>query len=561
MGHGTRFRQMAVVQGQQQSTVAADPKDFPGFGYLLGLPRPWQRSRWGDDRAAARGVLARLVEALPATAEWTSPLKPGIAPDDNPFIPSGYTYLMQFVAHDLVQTAVPFWDAAARGIGSANNRSQGMMLDALYGGGPLTCPAAYEHAAANTNDTESPTRLRLGGIAGATGSGPGNARDLRRGTRQSGHAPRMPEHAGCPLAPAVRAADSRNGDNPILAQLAGLFSLAHNIIADNVQPVRPEARHAYARAIMQAVYHSIIRCDLLPRLLHPAIWRALNERAPNSEDWLWQQSGVPLELSHGALRVGHAMVRPGYILNDWQEQWTVAQIMTGNRGAAGAPCMPLPAESPTESPADPIVQWSRLFNLGSTPDYSRRISATRSSLDFRGLLPADETSFPDAVTFRDLLSAAAARMWSVDAMLGAIMERSPGLIPAGGMFANPVRRRSLIAQWLTKIAARSVSLTDADILQLSNDPPLPLFILLEAGLDPILRGRCLGMLGSVIVGEVMFKRLAMERDRLEMLRTAAHTALPADLAAAVAAIDSMPTLVQFAAQFGGFGARTELPFI
>ena len=549
MGHGAELRNIDVARREQPSVAVLDRADFPGFGYLLGAPKPWQRSRWGNNPAATRDLLARLVRALPDSADWPCPLKPGVDLDDNPFIPAGYTYLMQFVAHDLVRTEMPFWQAAAQGIGSANLRTEGLMLDALYGGGPPACPAAYASApSANSNSVGGQARLRLGRVAGH-GDGPGVLRDLAPATAGTPAA----DHAGRRADATVQAADPRNDDNPMLAQLAVLFSLAHNIVADSVQPFRPEARFAYARAIMLAIYHSIIRCDLLPRLLHPAVWRAMNERNASDEQWLWREPGLPLEFSHGAFRSGHAMVRPGYILNDRMGMQDIGAILRQTAGTGGGARMPLTA--------DWIVQWSRFFTLGPAPNYSRRISPTRSSLDFRGVVPHADASLPDSVVFRDLLSAAAAGLWSVDAMIEAILERAPDLVPVGWMFANPARRRSIFAQWLTKAGAATSLLSDDDIAALADDLPLPLFILLEAGLDPILRGRCLGVLGSVVVGEVIFRRLAMERDRLEMLRTAAQTALPADVAAAAAEVDSMPGLVLFVARFGGLDACGELPFI
>jgi hypothetical protein len=546
MRHGAWLRDIAVTQ-REQYTAAQDPTELPGSCYLLGVPQPWQRSRWGNNPAATRDLLMRLVQALPAAAEWSEPLKPGVGLDDNPFIPSGYTYLLQFAAHDLIRTEPPFWQNAARAVGSINTHTDGLMLDALYRDGPSACPAAFASAAvANTNDVGQQSRLPLG----RTGYGDGAwaMHDL-----PSGAAGRMATELTGRAAATASAADPCNDDHPILTQLIALFALAHTIIADNVQPVRPEARFAYARAIMLAVYHSIIRCDLLPRLLHPAVWRAMNERNASSDQWLWREPGLPLEFSHGACRSGHAMVRPSYVLNDRTGAQGIELILGETRSTDSNTRRPLDA--------DWILQWSRFFTLGPAPNYSRRIGATRSSLDFRGLCAADGISVPDSVVFRDLLSAAAARLWSVNAMIEAIMERAPDLIPVGWMFANPSRRRCMIGQWLTRIRPLAGMLTHNDIASLADDPPLPLFILLEAGLDPILRGRCLGVLGSVIVAEVLFKRLATERARLEMLRTAAQTALPDELAAAAGGIDSMPGLVQFVARFGGLEGCTDLPFV
>jgi hypothetical protein len=71
----------------------------------------------------------------------------------------------------------------------------------------------------------------------------------------------------------------------------------------------------------------------------------------------------------------------------------------------------------------------------------------------------------------------------------------------------------------------------------------------------------MGVLGSIIVAEVLGKRLAVERARLEKLKIACQTALPADLWAQVTAICSMPKLVNFVAQSQGLNACAYIPFI
>ena len=48
---------------------------------------------------------------------------------ENPFIPSGYTYLLQFVAHDLVHSAIPLSVAGGLGGGTANARRTPLRLE------------------------------------------------------------------------------------------------------------------------------------------------------------------------------------------------------------------------------------------------------------------------------------------------------------------------------------------------------------------------------------------------------------------------------------------------
>ena len=78
-----------------------------------------------------------------------------------PHIPSGYTYLLQLVAHDLVQSSVPMSIIEETGSGMLNARRSGLRLDTIYGGGPMVCPLAY---ALDDKQDESRTRLRLGSL-------------------------------------------------------------------------------------------------------------------------------------------------------------------------------------------------------------------------------------------------------------------------------------------------------------------------------------------------------------------------------------------------------------
>ena len=165
MSHDTRSRAQVLGEGLKKCPHAIEPRGFPGFGHLFDDPREpelvnGQRSQLGADPAAAHELLSALSQALPPSAGyWAGPMQPGLDPDDNPRIPSGYTYLLQLVAHDAVQTSVPFWAAAAHGLVSRNLRSSPLVLDTLYGGGPSVSPIAYHAAGYSAADR---TKLRVG---------------------------------------------------------------------------------------------------------------------------------------------------------------------------------------------------------------------------------------------------------------------------------------------------------------------------------------------------------------------------------------------------------------
>src|SRR5262245_22587638 len=83
------------------------------------------------DRDALHRLLALLAQRIgEASAAPEASL-------ENAGIPSGYTYLMQFIAHDIVDSVVSVRrDAGVLRPSGRNSRASALMLDTLYGAGP-----------------------------------------------------------------------------------------------------------------------------------------------------------------------------------------------------------------------------------------------------------------------------------------------------------------------------------------------------------------------------------------------------------------------------------------
>ena len=87
----------------------------PGFRHFLRTPLPSQRFRaFGIDplespalQPKLRGLMHRLSRRMDAEIHWPPHSAEAAEHWENPGIPSGYTYLLQFVAHDLVHSAIP----------------------------------------------------------------------------------------------------------------------------------------------------------------------------------------------------------------------------------------------------------------------------------------------------------------------------------------------------------------------------------------------------------------------------------------------------------------------
>jgi hypothetical protein len=524
---------MAVQKVADASSLRASELDTrgpisatatPGFRHFLGTPTPSQRFRaFGIDplcspshHAKLRGLMHRLSRRMDAAIKWPPHQARSAEYWENPSIPSGYTYLLQFIAHDLVQSAIPLSVAGGLGRGTSNARRTPLRLETLYGSGPVGSPHIYALDAPNDDRR---TKLRLGRMRWkenerATGC---PFRDIARTPAENvTGVDRSIAGVRAALTEAL-VADPRNDDHAVMSQLTALFALLHNGLIDiirrhegntgpNGQFSAAYKRFLCARGALTAIYHNIIRNDLMRRVLHPAIHASycgpdphfIDRPEPASDaaigDW-----EIPLEFSHGAFRFGHAMVRPEYQINDLSLHDLNNTLEKSS------------INDPANMPLDEtwMVQWSRFFEInGSTPNFSRRIGPHLSDgLGNDQIFPAFDETERVGLLYRDLLGAGLAGMWSVDALIAAIGNRSPHFIATSRLLADRGYRVNQLREWLVSARAYG-ALTGEDVETLSNDPPLPFFILFEAMQQT--KGLQLGLLGSIIVSEVMFGALASD---------------------------------------------------
>ena len=172
------------------------------FGVLVPGSKPCP-SRRGRDRGARRGARRRTAGVAQGT------------------IPAGFTYLGQFIDHDITFDPTPF---GARRSGtrarSVNLRTPRLDLDSLYGGGPDVQPYLYDAR-----------RAREAAAARARAR-----RSTSRATTQD----------------RAVIGDPRNDENAIVSQLHLLFARFHNRLADEL------GSFAEARRIVLRHYHWIV---------------------------------------------------------------------------------------------------------------------------------------------------------------------------------------------------------------------------------------------------------------------------------------------------------------
>ena len=384
-------------------------------------------------------------------------------------LPSGYTYLLQLIGHDIIDSvpsvAVP--ENSARDPAPSarlvvrNARHRPLALDTIYGSGPDEASFAY-HRSGSPDPTSPRDRLFLTTCPPLSHSTKYCAfHDIRRIKSD-------------PLI-----ADPRNDAHAILAQLTALFHLLHNqIVALIGEPEqRPHSRnealyrrYLCARTVATLIYRNIIRHDVMRWILHPLVHDRYKELRDPSQ-LLDREDGASLEFSHGAFRFGHALVRSQYMINsNAAEGIDVAISRTSQRELGQGPLSALwlvdwgrfflPAASGTLAPrADGIVNFAHKIG----PQYSSR-------LGFHHVAPPkDEDVGGQGLAYRDLRSAAYAGMWSVPALCDELRRQGFGEIVPDYPGWKPQ-----IANWLGDEFPR------AGVEAISNDPPLPFFVLYEA---------------------------------------------------------------------------------
>jgi hypothetical protein len=217
-------------------------------------------------------------------------------------IPAGFTYLGQFVDHDLTfdKTNVML----GQNVSPAQllqARSPSLDLDSLYGAGP-TDPASVKFYEADGIHLKMGTTAAAGGIAAKQGF------DLPRG-------------AGTTVAAKRKAIipDPRNDENLAVAQTHLAFIRFHNRVVNTLPAsVPPAQRFAQAREIVTKHYQWMLRTDFLPRICAPGVVNNVFTNGRKAFEVGVTPTDVPtmpIEFSVAAFRLGHSMIRGAYNWN------------------------------------------------------------------------------------------------------------------------------------------------------------------------------------------------------------------------------------------------------
>ena len=327
-----------------------------------------------SDRPAARFVDADL-ELL--AHEMTSPPEEPVAeteqdPEENPGIPAAYTYLGQFVDHDLTfdpasRLRGPLTEAQLQEL--VDYRTPRFDLDNLYGRGPDDQPYMYR---------DDGIRMLLG--------------ERMSGDRFDPRAVQLPR------GPNGRAliGDPRDDENRIVAQLHAIFLRFHNRVVHELGG----KKHVSFQEVRQQVrwyYQWVLVNDFLPRILDERTYQSV---FPDPYTCITTIPGLqendlglmPVEFSAAAYRFGHSMIRPRYRLNHKIER-PIFSSARGNTADLGG-FRPIPANW--------AIDWQLFIDLdhGAKPQLSYKIDT--SVVHPLGKLPRRIAKDPSSLALRNL---------------------------------------------------------------------------------------------------------------------------------------------------------------
>src|ERR687893_267698 len=326
----------------------------------------------------AEGRFGLMFKRLPAftppdelltTLGITMHEDPGTDFDDNdrlndnasPLLTSGFTFLGQFIDHDLTFDTTPLPDQQVDPDAVTNFRSARYDLDSLYGRGPVEDPHLYDPA--------DPAKLLS--VVNANG-----VEDV----------PRQPDGRAL-------IADPRNDQHLIICQLHLAMMQFHNRLVDLVREQGGAADQVFAEArrLARWYYQWVVIHDFLPRIVGQALLdQLLDERSgkpPKVKLAFYKPKNphhpmLPVEFAVAAYRFGHSITRPRYTIKDGVSKVPLFEAVPSENNLNGG--RPIPARLQ--------IDWSKLFGAGARP--VRKIDAKLAAPLFilpTAILPEQDT--------------------------------------------------------------------------------------------------------------------------------------------------------------------------
>lgn len=316
-------------------------------------------------------------EALEALGHAMVEIDPEDPVADIPSLPAGYTYLGQFIDHDLSFDKTEGFPEIKDPELIEQARTPTLELDSLYGLGPALQPEFYE------GHIPPPRALFRIGLTSSIPT-PGGVglpdvpvslpNDLPRGSDKL-----------------AVIGDPRNDENTIVAQTHLAVLKFHNRVMAKGSPRGPGGQGTPFERTRRDVrwhYQWIVLNDFLPRLVDASVLddvRSNGRRFYRFEKEPFSGSPfMPLEFSVAAYRIGHSMIRESYNFNRAFAhrsveptaliEATLGLLFAFTGGGRFTPA----GDAHTALPSNWIIDWRRFYDLGhpNLLNFARRLDTT-----------------------------------------------------------------------------------------------------------------------------------------------------------------------------------------
>jgi hypothetical protein len=342
-------------------------------------------------------------------------------PDNPAGLPAGFTFLGQFIDHDITFDPTSSLERQVDPEAVSNFRTPALELDSVYGAGPGASPHLYQRA--------DPDKLLIGEDSD------GGANDLPRNAE------------GVALI-----GDPRNDENLIVSQLHVAFLKFHNAVVDRMRAAGVASQEVFREAQQRVRWHYqwMIVHEFLPHIIGKETVKKLAE-GRTIYDWR-HEPFIPVEFSVAAYRFGHSQVRPGYRINA-----DFARPIFAAQSAGGADGLPNDLSGGRRIRPQQVIDWREFFKLDdSKPQVGKAIDVKLSSPLLNLPFPSGTPEDPKSLAVRNLLR---------HLTLG---------VPSGQNVARAMDEEPLDQK----------ELHDLRDLDLDRDTPLWFYILREAELQP-----------------------------------------------------------------------------
>ncbi|MEV0896107.1 LysM peptidoglycan-binding domain-containing protein [Actinoplanes sp. NPDC049802] len=421
------------------------------------------------------------------------------AREDNGPIPAAYTYLGQFIDHDIT---LEVQDRTA-GLGSGdmavlldtgmaplslaqirkvmrNQRSATLDLDSVYG-------------PPQPRDPNNEDKLLVGKVHKLklqnppNPNGPPAARPKGKG--DDNDVPREPRNRLDPVHDrAALIGDPRNDENTIISQLHVAFLKAHNVLIDQGLSFRE------ARRVLRQHYQHIVVHDFLKRVADPEI---VDDIVVNGNRWYNPYAEpffMPLEFAVAAYRFGHSMVRSLYNFNSNFRvnsrppgSLDLLFVFTALSGQLGED---IGLEQAETLPENWIIEWENIVGSGDNVMKARKLDTKLASLDGGALFRLKSpTGVPEQ-------PADAGRLAVRNLLRGYRLR-----LPTGQAVADLLGVETLSKDQIRQAAGSDAQRAALDESEFLTRTPLWYYVLAEA--KALHDGAHLGPVGSTIIAEVL----------------------------------------------------------